>query len=157
MSQIRLDKIAGTHLASVRSADILLNGYMVELQDLIVGERELYTVTAPTDLANELLLHATPEVMYDSLSNSLDDFEVEANEEGRAYHMTVGDVVTLTEDLFSAPPVVGELVVGTVGSYLMTPVDPVAGTTARFQARVIEQTTLGYNPQTAYAIKVESV
>jgi hypothetical protein len=155
--QVRLDKIAGTHLASVRSADILKNGYFVELQDLIVGEKELYTATAPTDLANELLLHATPEVMYDSLANSLDDFEVEANEEGRAYHMTVGDVVTLTEDLFTAVPVVGDLVEGTVGDYRLSPVDPVAGTTARFQARVIEQTILGYNAQTAYAVKVEAV
>jgi hypothetical protein len=155
--QIRLDKIAGTHLESVRSADILKNGYFVELQDLIVGERELYTVSEPTDLANELLLHATPEVMYDSLANSLDDFEVEANEEGRAYHLTVGDVITMTADLFTGVPVVGNLVAGAVGSYLLVPVDPVAGTTARTQLRVIEQTVLGYNAQTAYALKVESV
>lgn len=155
--QIRLDKIAGTHLESVRSASILKNGYFVELQDLIVGERELYTVTAPTDLDNELLLHATPEVMYDSLKNSLDDFEVEANAEGRAYHLTVGDVITMTADLFTATPVVGNLVAGLVGNFRLAPVDPVAGTTARFQARVIEQTVLGYIPQTAFAIKVESV
>jgi hypothetical protein len=155
--QIRLDKIAGTHLESIRSADVLRNGYLVELQDLIVGERELYTATAPTALTNELLLHATPEVMYDSLANSLDDFLVEANEEGRAYHLTVGDVITMTADLFTGVPVVGELVVGTVGSYLLTPVAPATGTTARTQLRVIEQTVLGYNAQTAYALKVESV
>jgi len=153
--QIRLDRIAGTHLESVRSADVLRNGYFVEVQDLIVGEKELYTVTEPTDLANELLLHATPEVMYDSLANSLDDFLVEANEEGRAYHLTVGDIITLTADLFTATPVVGALVVGTVGSYLLSPV--ATTTTARTQLRVIEQTILGYTAQTAYALKVESV
>jgi hypothetical protein len=153
--QIRLDRIAGTHLESVRSADVLRNGYFVEVQDLIVGEKELYTVTEPTDLANELLLHATPEVMYDSLANSLDDFLVEANEEGRAYHLTVGDIITLTADLFTATPVVGALVVGTVGSYLLSPV--ATTTTARTQLRVIEQTVLGYTAQTAYALKVESV
>lgn len=155
--QIRLDKIAGTHLESIRSASVLRNGYFVELQDLIVGERELYTATEPTDLGNELLLHATPEVMYNSLDNSLEDFFVEANAEGRAYHLTVGDVVTLTADLFTAVPVVGELVVGTLGDYRLTPVAPATGTTARTQLRVIEQTVLGYNPQTAYALKVESV
>lgn len=153
--QIRLDRIAGTHLESVRSADVLRNGYFVELQDLIVGEKELYTVTEPTALTNELLLHATPEVMYDSLANSLDDFLVEANEEGRAYHLTVGDIITLTADLFTATPVVGALVVGTVGSYLLSPV--ATTTTARTQLRVIEQTILGYTAQTAYALKVESV
>jgi hypothetical protein len=155
--QVRLDKIAGTHLASVRSADVLKNGYFVELQDLVVGEKELFTATAPTDLGNELLLHATPEVMYDSLANSIEDFEVEANEEGRAYHMTVGDIITMTADLFTGTPVVGELVAGAVGSYRLVPVDPVAGTTARFQARVIEQTVLGFTSQDAFAIKVESV
>jgi hypothetical protein len=155
--QVRLDKIAGTHLASVRSADRLFNGYFVELQDLVVGERELYTVTSPTDLANEILLHATPEVDPNPLNVGLDDFYVEANEEGRAYHMTVGDIITLTEDLFTAPPVVGDLVVGTVADYRLSPVDPVAGTTARFQARVIEQTILGYNNRTAFALKVENV
>lgn len=153
--QIRLDRIAGTHLESVRSADVLRNGYFVEVQDLIVGEKELYTVTEPTALTNELLLHATPEVMYDSLANSLDDFLVEANEEGRAYHLTVGDIITLTADLFTATPVVGALVVGTVGSYLLSPV--ATTTTARTQLRVIEQTILGYTAQTAYALKVESV
>jgi hypothetical protein len=153
--QIRLDRIAGTHLESVRSADVLRNGYFVELQDLIVGEKELYTVTKPTALTNELLLHATPEVMYDSLANSLEDFLVEANAEGRAYHLTVGDIITLTADLFTGVPVVGALVVGTVGDYRLSPV--ATTTTARTQLRVIEQTILGYTAQTAYALKVESV
>ncbi|HXW03434.1 MAG TPA: hypothetical protein VD651_04145, partial [Nitrosarchaeum sp.] len=129
----------------------MLNGYCVQLGSLVAGEGELYNITAPTDVvANEILLHATPEVMYDPRQGSLEDFYVEIGEECRLYHMTVGDIITLTEDLFTVAPTVGTLVSPQVGSYLWG--TAVAG--ASLQGTVIEATSLGFDNRPAYAIRI---
>jgi hypothetical protein len=156
MAIVRLDKITGSHLSNGRHAtEDMLNGFFVQLGTLVVGERELYNITAPTDvLVDEVLLHASPEVMYDPRQNALEDFYVEAGEEVRLYHMTVGDIVTLTSDLFTGTPAVGDVVSAQVGAFnLIAPA--VAG--ARFTAEVIEATTLGFNRAEAFAIRVLSV
>lgn len=155
MAIVRLDKIAGTHLSNGRHAtDVMLNGYFVELGGLVAGERETYNITAPADvLTTEVLLHATPEVMYDPRQSALEDFFVEVGEECRLYHLTVGDIVTLTEDLFTAPPAVGAVLSPQVGSYLLGAV--VAG--ARLTLEVIEATTLGFNNVPAFAVRVVTV
>jgi hypothetical protein len=155
MAIVRLDKIAGTHLSNGRHAtEDMLNGFFVQLGSLVVGERELYNITAPVDVADEVLLHASPEVMYDPRQSALEDFYVEAGEEVRLYHLTVGDIITLSSDLFTGVPAVGDEVSAQVGAFnLITP--PVVG--ARFTAEVIEATTLGYNRTPAYAIRVLSV
>jgi hypothetical protein len=152
MAIVRLDKITGNHLSNGRNAtEDMLNGYFVELGGLIAGERETYNITAPADvLATEVLLHATPEVMYDPRKSALEDFYVEQGEECRLYHLTVGDIVTLTEDLFTAPPAVGDVVSPQVGSYLLGAV--VAG--ARLTFEVIEANQLGYNRVPAFAVRV---
>jgi hypothetical protein len=155
MAIVRLDKIAGTHLANGRHAtEVMLNGYFVELGGLVAGERETYNITAPADvLATEVLLHATPEVMYDPRQSALEDFFVEVGEECRLYHLTVGDIVTLTEDLFTAPPAVGDIVSPQVGAFELGAV--VAG--ARLTLEVIEATTLGFNNVPAFAVRVVTV
>jgi hypothetical protein len=156
MAIVRLDKITGNHLSNGRHAtEDMLNGFFVQLGSLVVGERELYNITAPTDvLADEVLLHASPEVMYDPRQNALEDFFVEAGQECRLYHLTVGDIVTLSADLFTGTPVVGTPVSAQIGAFnLITPA--VVG--ARFTAEVIEATTLGFNRVPAYAIRVLSV
>jgi hypothetical protein len=152
MAIVRLDKITGNHLSNGRNAtDVMLNGYFVELGGLVAGERELYDVTAPAEvLTTEVLLHATPEVMYDPRLQALEDFFVEVGAECRLYHLTVGDIITLTEDLFTAPPVVGAIVSPQVGAYELGAV--VAG--ARLTFEVIEATQLGFNRVPAYAVRV---
>ena len=155
MAILRLDKIAGNHLANGRNdTDVMLNGYFVELGGLLAGERETYSITAPADvLTTEVLLHATPEVMYDPRQSALEDFFVEVGEECRLYHLTVGDIVTLTEDLFATVPAVGDVVSPQVGTYELGA--GVAG--ARLTLEVIEATTLGFNNVPAYAVRVLSV
>ena len=155
MAIVRLDKIAGNHLSNGRHAtDVMLNGYFVELGGLVAGERETYNITAPADvLATVVLLHASPEVMYDPRQSALEDFFVEIGEECRLYHLTVGDIVTLTEDLFTAPVAVGDVLSAQVGSYKLGAL--VAG--ARVTFEVIEATTLGFNNIPAYAVRVVTV
>jgi hypothetical protein len=155
MAIVRLDKIVGNHLANGRHAtEVMLNGYFVELGGLLVGERETYNITAPADvLTTEVLLHASPEVMYDPRQSALEDFFVEIGEECRLYHLSIGDIITLSEDLFVAPPVVGSVVSPQVGAFELGAV--VAG--ARLTLEVIEATTLGYNNVPAYAVRVLTV
>jgi hypothetical protein len=152
MAIVRLDKITGNHLSNGRHAtEVMLNGYFVELGGLVAGERETYAITAPAEvLTTEVLLHASPEVMYDPRDSALEDFYVEAGNECRLYHLTVGDIVTLTEDLFVAPPAVGNIVSPQVGAFKLGAV--VAG--ARLTLEVIEATQLGFNRVPAYAVRV---
>jgi hypothetical protein len=154
MAIVRLDKIADIHLSNGRHAtEDMLNGYFVQLGSLVVGERELYNISAPTDVAGETLLHATPEVMYDPRQSALEDFYVEAGEEVRLYHLNVGDIITLTEDLFTAPPAVGDVVAPAVGSFLLGA--PVGGERLTFE--VIEATFLGYYRTPAFALRALTV
>ena len=152
MAIVRLDKISDIHLSNGRhNTAEMRNGYFVELGGLVAGEKELYNITAPNAIGNEVLLHASPEVMYDPRQSALEDFFDEAGEEVRLYHLHVGDIFTLTADLFDGTPAVGTVVSAQVGDMnLVAPA--VAG--ARFTALVIEATTLGFNRVPAFAIRV---
>ena len=155
MAIVNLDKIAGTHLSNgVNATDEMLNGYFVELGSLVVGERELYNITAPTDVAGtEVLLHASPEVMYDPRYSSLDRFFVEVGQECRLYHLTVGDIITLTEDLFVTVPAVGDVVSAQIGGYRLGAT--VVG--ARLTFEVIEATFLDAMRTPAFSVRVLTV
>lgn len=167
MPIVRLDKVQAAYngnLESIVFGANATNGLFVHLGALKAGETEVHEVVAPSFATlekEEVILHASPEVMYDPRKQSLADFVLEAGEVGRGYHLTAGDVITLTADLFTATPTVDEYVVPDGnGSMKLTPsADGTAsdgGNTynPRFVAKVIEQTTLGANAQTAYAIKV---
>lgn len=166
MAVVRLDKIAGVHLASVKHTANLLNGNIVQLGALEVGETELYNVKVPSadaDVTNgEFLLHATPEVMADPRQAGLKNFVVEAGDAGRGYHLMKGDIVTLTEDLIDGIPVVGDYVVPQLNSIKLeasldgTTAD-LAGTgslTPSLQFQVIQETTLGYDNAKAFVLRV---
>lgn len=155
MAIVNLDKIAGTHLSNgVHATDVMLNGYFVELGSLVVGERELYNITAPVDVTTtEVLLHASPEVMYDPRQSSLDKFFVEVGQECRLYHLTVGDIITLTEDLFATEPAVGDIVSAQNGAYKLGAT--VVG--ARLTFEVLEATFLGAMRTPAFALRVLTV
>jgi len=152
MAIVRLDKITGNHLSNGRHAtEVMLNGYFVELGGLVAGERETYDITAPAEvLTTEVLLHATPEVMYDPRQSALEDFFVEVGAECRLYHLNVGDIITLTEDLFVASPSVGDIVSPQVAGLKLGAV--VVG--ARLTFEVIEATQLGFNRVPAFALRV---
>lgn len=165
MAVVRLDKIAGIHLASVKHNADMTNGLFVQLGDLVAGETELYEVAVPSvdaDLQKEFLLHATPEVDPDPRKAGLKHFVVQAGGQGRAYHLAVGDIVTLTNDLIDGTPTVGQFAVPQLGSMKLeasadgatlaedgtTPVEP------RLQLKVIQATSLGYDNSDAVALRV---
>jgi hypothetical protein len=161
MAVVRLDKIAGVHLESIVHTEDMTNGLFVQLGNLVDGETELYEVEVPQtddDLKKEFLLHATPEVMADPRKAGLKHFVVEKGDAGRAYHLTKGDVITLTADLIDGTPVVGKYVVPQVGSLkLEASEDGLGGSDGQQEVslvwEVIQKTTLGYDAAEAYVLR----
>lgn len=156
MAVIRLDKIAGQHLASIKAPQELTNGLFLQLGALVEGETELREASTPTDVEKAVVvLHATPEVDPDPRKAGLKHFRVAQGGEGRGYHMSVGDIITLTEDLFGSTPTVGDIVGTQNGSMKLDVLEEDAN--PRLQFMVIEETTLGYDADKAFAIEAVRV
>lgn len=163
MAICRLDRVHATYngnLESVQSEDNLKNGYIGVLGALVTGEREIKAFTKPATatLATDIfVLHCSPEVMYDP-TKGLKDFEVEAGKVGRAYHFTVGDIITITVDLFvtDSDPDVGKYAVPANGTYLwgVSADGKVGEVEPKLVGKIIEKTTLGYDNTEAYAIEI---
>ena len=151
MTVIRLDKIVGAHLESIKAPEEIKNGFFLQLGGLVDGEKELRTATKVVDATKgNIVLHATDEVDPDPRKAGLKHFTVAKDEAGRAYRLVEGDVVTLTVDLFALAPVVGDKVAPVNGSFLL---DTATGDES-LQLEVIEETTLGYDATQAFAVAV---
>lgn len=151
MTVIRLDKIVGAHLESIKAPEVLKNGYFLQLGALVDGETELRTATKVVDnTKGNIVLHATPEVDPDPRKAGLKHFEVAKDDAGRAYRLVEGDIVTLTVDLFATEPTVNELVAPQDGSFLL---DTSIGDESLI-LEVIQETTLGYDSAKAFVISV---
>lgn len=151
MAVIRLDKIAGTHLESIQAPEELKNGFFLQLGALVAGEKELRTATSVVDnTKGGIVLHATPEVDPDPRKAGLKHFAVATGEHGRGYRLTEGDIITLTVDLFGAVPAIGDEVAPQNGSFLL---DTSLGGESLI-LEVIEETTLGYDYEQAFALSV---
>lgn len=159
MAIVNLDKVAGQHLSSIIADEDLTNGLFGQLGDLVEGETEVYEFLPITDVTEEIVMHATPELTYDPRKKGLKDFVLEQGKVGRVYHKVRGDIVTLTEDLFTDVPTVGEYAVPQVGSRKLTSsIDgtvEVEGTPVKpsLVYKVIAKTTLGFDMQPAYVLR----
>ncbi len=169
MPIVNLDKLQASAVGNIESVVHtvdMTNGLFFNLGGLKAGETELREVSAVSEStieSDEVLLHATPEVVYSSEKDDIVDFVVKAGKAGRAYHLTVGDIVTLTSDLFTATPTVGEFAVPAYdGSMKLAPStdgtilasDATTVLNPRLVLKVIAQTTLGPNGDTAYVVQV---
>lgn len=173
MAVVRLDKIQSAYngnLESIVHTADMTNGLFFLLGDLVTGERELRDVLPINESAiatslstsEEVVFHASPEVMYDEVNKrQLKDFLLKIGNKGRAYHFAVGDIITLTDDLFTSTPTVNQYVVIAIdGTMKLRPStdktvlasDGVTSISPRLVFEVIEQTTLGSD--TAFALQV---
>ena len=121
-SVVRLDNMSattdGTLLRSLKFygaddnyADID-NGMVVKLEALEDGEREMWKAVAPaanTPL-DEVVLVATPEVMYDERLYNLNDFYNEAGTASRGYKFHTGNIFSITTDAIDGTATKGHLV-----------------------------------------------
>ena len=113
-SIVRLDNLAGTtdptKLVSFRyhngtSYAAIENGFLVSLDSLIEGEREIWKAVAPTlnQTLGKLVLCATPELMYNTVvDKNLSDFQNEAGADCRGYILSSGDIFGVTVDAFAS-------------------------------------------------------
>jgi hypothetical protein len=150
---VRLDKLQAVYSGNIESVLVGVqtdNGRHVVLGSPVSGKREVFNAATPTEVdTEEVLLIASPEVTYEAGQNIL-DFTNKAGSAARAYHYTVGDIVTITDDNIDGTSVVGQYLIPANGTNKLVPSATLGST--RFAAQVIEKTTLYGQPATAYRV-----
>ena len=163
---VRTDDLAGTdvrsQLVSVKymgangtTPTAIENGNVLKIGALMSGEREIYVggaVAANTKLEDVVLI-ASPEVMYDERKRNLDEFINEAGKTCRGYHFHKGDSFSVTAEALSGTgtPAVGNIVELAAGTKLAFAASATASTTQ--VGRIIAIETAGR--YTYYVVKVD--
>lgn len=163
---VRTDAMAGTdvrgQLVSVKymGADgatptAIENGNVLKIGALMTGEREVYIggAVAANDKIDDIVLIASPEVVYDERKRNLDDFVNEAGKACRGYHIHSGDTFSVTAEALSGTgtPAVGNIVELAAGTKLAFAASATTGSTK--VGRIIAVDVVGR--YTYYAIKVD--
>ena len=118
---VRTDKMFATDnragLVSVRyqpsnTMTAIDNGNVVKIDALEEGSREIYKGITPAanDKITDIVLIASPEVMYDEHKHNLDEFKNEAGAIARGYRLHTGDIFGVTKEALSGTPAVGKTV-----------------------------------------------
>ena len=119
---VRTDKMFATDnragLVSVRyqPSDIMTaidNGNVVKIGALEEGSREVYKGVTPAakDAIKDIVLIASPEVMYDERKRNLDEFQNAEGAIARGYHMYTNDIFSVTKEALTGDePAVGKAV-----------------------------------------------
>jgi len=130
---VDLNKMIGnnvdTKLESVQYTSDMVNGSMVVLGAKLTGQADVFVAATPTDVtSDEVLLVASPEIIKTTINGLVLNIELSdrsaftniANLPARAYHLTIGDEFTMTDDGISGSTVLGQYVIPQNGSF--TPV-----------------------------------
>lgn len=163
---VRTDAMAGTdvrgQLVSVKymgtdgaTPTAIENGNVLKIGALMTGEREIYIggAVAANDKIDDIVLIASPEVVYDERKRNLDDFVNEAGKACRGYHIHSGDTFSVTAEALSGTgtPAVGNIVELAAGTKLAFAASATTGSTK--VGRIIAVDVVGR--YTYYAIKVD--
>ena len=131
------------------------NGNVLKIGALVTGEREIYIggAVAANDKIDDIVLIASPEVVYDERKRNLDDFINEAGKACRGYHIHSGDTFSVTVEALSGTgtPAVGNIVELAAGTKLAFAASATTGSTK--VGRIIAVDVVGR--YTYYAIKVD--
>ena len=131
------------------------NGNVLKIGALVTGEREIYIggAVAANDKIDDIVLIASPEVVYDERKRNLDDFINEAGKACRGYHIHSGDTFSVTGEALSGTgtPAVGNIVELAAGTKLAFAASATTGSTK--VGRIIAVDVVGR--YTYYAIKVD--
>lgn len=144
----------GSGSSAVDTETAIQNGNVLQVGPLIDGEREIYKGTAPA--ANtpieQVVLIATPELMYDERKRNLDEFINEAGKPARGYRFHTGDIFSLTKDALDgkATPAVGDVVELKAGTKMNVAASLTSGSTK--VGTIIAKDIVGR--YTYYAIRV---
>jgi hypothetical protein len=96
------------------------NGNVVLLDKLAEGEREVYVGTdvAANSKLSDVVLIASPEVMYDERLKNLSDYYNEADTISRGYRFHSGNIFGITEEALNGTKAVGDIVELAAGTKL---------------------------------------
>lgn len=98
------------------------NGSVLKVGALIDGEREIYVGgdVATDDAVTDIVLVASPEVMYDERKKNLDEYINEAGKACRGYRIHTGDIFSVTKEVLDGEetPAVGNVVELAAGTKL---------------------------------------
>ena len=130
---VRTDLMAGTvvpsELVSIKymgsdgaTPTVIDNGCVLKCGALMTGEREVRigaAVAANTPI-KEVVLVATPEIMYDQRLRNLDDYYNDVDTICRGYRLHSGDIFSVTKDVLvgASTPAVGDVVELAAGTKL---------------------------------------
>lgn len=127
MTLVNLDKVLSGNAGNIESVIVYAdntaavalpdytNGLFVGIAGLAEGHREAKIAFPAAGTEDEILLVASPELSYDERLTK-EDYKNAEGSVARAYRISLGDVIQLTDDLVPESLVVGDvLVVGTGG------------------------------------------
>lgn len=126
---VRTDKMHATDVRSMletvkymgagSTATAIENGNVVKVDGTLIADSDGVTIReikkgvtpAATSKLDEIVLIATPEVMYDERKKGLHEFINEAGKLARGYHLHSGDIFSVTaEALANANPAVNQII-----------------------------------------------
>ena len=145
---VRTDKLMGTDVRSMletvkymgagSTATAIENGNVVKVDGTLLADSDGVTIReikkgvtpAATSKLDEIVLIATPEVMYDERKKGLDEFRNEAGKLARGYHLHSGDIFSVTaEALANASPAVSQIIELAAGTKLNNVTTATSGST----------------------------
>ena len=108
------------------------NGSVLKVGALIEGERAIYVggAVAANDKVEDVVLVASPEVMYDERKKNLDEYINVAGKACRGYHIHSGDIFSVTKEVLAGEvaPAVGDVVELAEGTKLSVAKDATGAT-----------------------------
>lgn len=165
---VRKDKIESGYNGNLESviiyngSDVAVetsNGVFVTIGDLEKvsnsGEVVKGVLGSEATKGETVVLIHNPEVMYDERLYKLEDYVIEAGHVSRGYHLTEGDIITLTEDLFANTVAVGDKLIVHTDGLLGKPALPADADDAKVVFKVIEDSgNQLHQTAKAFAVKV---
>ena len=97
------------------------NGNVVKIGALEEGSREVYKGVTPAanDAIKDIVLIASPEVMYDERKRNLDEFQNAEGAIARGYHLHTNDIFSVTKEALTGDePAIGKVVELAAGTKL---------------------------------------
>ena len=143
-SAIQLDRISksATNLISFKAPADFNNGYVFYAEDLVSGERELFTASqfaTATLTTKSVYVNGSVEINYEA-GKTIADYYTPNGTPGRGILLRPEDIITITDDAISGTTVVGQYVAPQNASYQLAISASVP--TSKFIGKVIEKTTL---------------
>ena len=141
---VRTDKLMGTDVNSMlvsieylgadgKTETSIENGNVLKVGALKEGEREIFVgaAVAANDSLDDIVLVASPEIIYGAYTHDLSNFINEAGRPARGYHLHHGDIFSVTIEALAGAtaPEVGNVVELAAGTKLSVAASATSGST----------------------------